>query len=85
MGLIFRKLFFSRFKFARKRGVRESVFVNYLGTDSALNYTEAGYSIDNIFRLFRLEAVAAFQDGEYVDWGIRFGVAAFLEEMFNFE
>ncbi|MEO9806501.1 MAG: DUF5686 and carboxypeptidase regulatory-like domain-containing protein [Reichenbachiella sp.] len=81
----FRKLFFSRFKFARKRGVRESVFVNYLGTNSALNYTEAGYSIDNIFRLFRLEGVAAFQDGEYVDWGIRFGVAAFLEEMFNFD
>lgn len=81
----FRKFFFSRFKFARKRGVKESVFVNYLGTESSLNYTEAGYSIDNIFRLFRLEAVAAFQDGEYVDWGIRFGVAAFLEEMFNFE
>lgn len=81
----FRKLFLSRFKFARKRGVRESVFVNYLGTNSSLNYTELGYSIDNIFRLFRLEGVAAFQDGEYQDWGIRFGVAAFLEEMFNFE
>ncbi|MEP2024704.1 MAG: DUF5686 and carboxypeptidase regulatory-like domain-containing protein [Reichenbachiella sp.] len=80
----FRKLFWSRFKFARKRGVKESVFVNYLGTDSAQNYTEVGYSIDNIFRLFRLEGVAAFQDGEYVDWGIRFGVAAFLDEMFNF-
>lgn len=81
----FRKLLLSRFKFARKRGVRESVFVNYLGTDSSLNYAEVGYSIDNIFRLFRLEAVAAFQDGEYLDWGIRFGVAAFLDDMFNFD
>lgn len=81
----FRKLFFSRFKFARKRGVREGVFVNYLGTESSLNYTEAGYSIDNIFRLFRIEGVAAFQDGAYLDWGIRFGVAAYLEEMFDFE
>ncbi|MEO9966302.1 MAG: DUF5686 and carboxypeptidase regulatory-like domain-containing protein [Reichenbachiella sp.] len=81
----FRKLFFSRFKFARKRGVRESVFVNYLGSESALNYTEAGYSIDNIFRLFRLEGVVAFQDQEYLDWGIRFGVAAFLDDMFNFD
>lgn len=81
----FRKFFFSRFNFARKRGVKESVFANYLGTDSAQNYTELGYSIDNIFRLFRLEGVAAFQDGEYVDWGIRFGVAAFLDDMFNFE
>ncbi|WP_420582036.1 DUF5686 and carboxypeptidase regulatory-like domain-containing protein [Reichenbachiella sp.] len=81
----FRKFFFSRFIFARKRGVKESVFVNYLGTKSSLHYTEAGYSIDNIFRLFRVEAVAAFQDGAYIDWGIRFGVAAFLEEMFNFD
>lgn len=81
----FRKLFWSRFNFARKRGVKESVFANYLGTDASLNYTELGYSIDNIFRLFRLEGVAAFQDGEYQDWGIRFGVAAFLDEMFNFE
>jgi len=59
----FRKFFLSRFKFARKRGIKESVFVNYLGTTSSLNYTEVGYSIDNIFRLFRLEGVAAFQDG----------------------
>ncbi|UXX80003.1 DUF5686 and carboxypeptidase regulatory-like domain-containing protein [Reichenbachiella carrageenanivorans] len=81
----FRKLFLSRFKFARKRGVKESVFVNYLGTESSLNYAEAGYSIDNIFRLFRIEGVAAFQDGVYLDWGIRFGVAAYLEEMFDFE
>ena len=81
----FRKFFLSRFQFARKRGVKESVFANYLGTDSSQNYTELGYSIDNIFRLFRLEGVAAFQDGAYKDWGIRFGVAAFLDEMFNFD
>jgi hypothetical protein len=81
----FRKLFLSRFKFMRKRGIKESVFANYLGTASSNHYSELGYSIDNIFRLFRLEGVASFQDGQYVDWGIRFGIAAFLEDMFNFD
>ncbi len=64
-------------------GIRENVFVNYLGTRSSGNYTEAGYSINGIFRLFRLEAAAAFVDGQYVDWGLRVGISTILSVQFN--
>jgi len=81
----FRKLFLSRFGFVRKRGIRESVIINYLGTSQSKNYTELGYSIDNIFRVFRIETIAVFQEAAYVDWGIRVGIAVNLDEMFDFE
>lgn len=81
----FRKLFLSRFKFIQKRGIKESVFVNYLGTKSSNNYTELGYGIENIFRVFRIEGVVSFQDTEYLDWGIRVGITSNLDKMFNFD
>ncbi|MCB0638470.1 MAG: hypothetical protein KDC54_17695, partial [Lewinella sp.] len=57
-------------------GIKENVFVNYLATPSSQNYTELGYGIDNIFRIFRLEGAVAFQNGRYYDWGIRIGIAS---------
>lgn len=79
----FRKFLVTRFPFVRAMGIRENVFVNYLGTRSSDNYTEAGYSINGIFRLFRLEAAAAFVDGQYVDWGLRVGISTILSVQFN--
>lgn len=77
----FRKFLLSRMKFVQKRGIKESVFANYLGTDSSDHYTELGYSIENIFRIFRIEGVASFQNGEYLDWGIRIGIASNLSNL----
>jgi hypothetical protein len=63
----------------RFAGLKENLFVNYLGTEYSENYTEVGYGIDNIFRIFRIEGIAAFQNGSYVDWGIRIGISTVLD------
>jgi hypothetical protein len=66
-------------------GIRENIFVNYLATPTSSNYTEVGYSIDGIFRLFRLEVAAAFQDGKYLDYGFRIGITTNVRFEFNNE
>ena len=80
----FRKFFFTRLPFIRKKGIRENVFANYLGTPDSHNYTEVGYSLDYILRVFKIEAAASFQDGQYQDFGVRVGIATSLENLFNF-
>ncbi len=71
----FRRFLVTSFPFVRMAGIRENVFVNYLATHHSKNYTELGYSIDGILRIFRLEAITSFQDGRYLDYGFRFGIA----------
>jgi hypothetical protein len=56
-------------------GIRENVFVNYLVTPTSGNYSEIGYSIDGILRIFRLEGAASFHDGKYLDFGVRLGIS----------
>ncbi|MEO1055000.1 MAG: DUF5686 and carboxypeptidase regulatory-like domain-containing protein [Bacteroidota bacterium] len=79
----FRKLLLTRIPVIRLLGLRENVLVNYLATPTSLNYTELGYSIDYIFRIFRIEAVASFQEGQYQDFGVRVGIATNLDNLFN--
>lgn len=79
----FRKFLVTRFPFVRMTGIRENIFVNYLATPSSNNYTEVGYAIDGILRLFRLEAAASFQNGEYKDYGFRIGIASYLTINFS--
>jgi ribosomal protein L19 len=82
----FRKFLFTHIWEVQLLGIKENVFVNYLGTPSSQNYMEVGYSIDNIFRVFRLEFVTSFQDFEYRDFGVRIGIASNLgEDGFIFE
>jgi len=57
-------------------GLKEDLFVNYLHTPTSDNYTEVGYSIDNIFRIFRLEFVTSFRDLKYDDFGVRLSIAS---------
>ncbi len=64
----------------RLLGIKENIFINYLNTDSFKNYAEVGYSIDNIFRLFRLEFVTSWQEWKYRDFGFRIGVATSLSD-----
>lgn len=74
----FRKLLLTRLTKVWLMGIKENLFINYLGTPASSHYTELGYSLDNIFRVFRVEAVMAFQDGRYRDWGLRVGIASNL-------
>jgi hypothetical protein len=81
----FRKLFLTRLGFIQDRGLKEALFVNYLGTNTSENYTEVGYSLNNIYRLFRIETVAAFRNGKYYDWGIRIGISTNLSDLIRFD
>jgi hypothetical protein len=66
----------------RLAGIRENIFLNYLATPTSKNYTEVGYSIDGILRIFRLEAAASFYNGQYQNYGFRIGIATNI--MVNF-
>ncbi len=79
----FRKFLVSNIPYVRLAGIRENVFVNYLAAPTSQNYTEVGYSIDGILRIFRLEAAAAFRDGKYVDYGLRIGIATNISVNFS--
>jgi hypothetical protein len=79
----FRKFMVTRIPLVRLTGIRENIFVNYLATPSSQNYTELGYGIDGILRVFRLEAAAAFQDGRYIDTFFRIGISTSLTAAFS--
>ncbi|PHI21346.1 hypothetical protein CEQ90_02810 [Lewinellaceae bacterium SD302] len=72
----FRKFLLSRIWKLHKAGIREDIFVNYLYTPESDHYTEVGYTIDNIFRIVRVEFVTSFQDFKYRDFGVRLSVAS---------
>jgi hypothetical protein len=69
----FRKFLVTNILMVRMMGIHENIFLNYLATPTSRNYTEVGYSIDGILRIFRLEGAAAFQDGKYVNYGLGLG------------
>ena len=71
----FRKLLLTRIFEIRLLGLKENVLVNHLKTSTSPHYTEVGYSLDNILRFFRVEAIASFQDGTYQDFGVRIGIS----------
>lgn len=72
----FRKFLITNIPLVRMAGIHENVFVNYLATPTSQNYTEVGYTIDGILRIFRLEGAAAFQDGKYLNYGFRIGITS---------
>ncbi len=74
----FRKFIITQLPAVWMLGMRENLFVNYLNTPTSQNYFEVGYSLDKIFRFFRLEAVASFQDGKYKDFGVLIGISTEL-------
>ena len=79
----FRKFLFTRIPEVWLVGIKENLFINYLATPKSENYTELGYSLDNIFRFFRVEAAVSFQNGKYQDFGVLIGVASNLDDIFN--
>lgn len=79
----FRKLLVSSNYKLHLLGIRESVFINYLGTSTSQNYVELGYAVNGILRLFRVEIAAAFQNGAYQSYGFRIGIASTLMARFS--
>jgi hypothetical protein len=70
----FRRFLVTSIPKVRLMGIRENFFLNYLATPTSKNYTELGYSIDGILRIFRLEGAASFENGKFVDYGFRLGI-----------
>ena len=79
----FRKFLLTRIPFIRLMGVQENFFVSYLGTPASKNYTEVGYGLDGILRLFRLEGAVSMSSGEYQNYGFRIGISSILSVNFN--
>ena len=72
----FRKLALTHIPAIRLMGIKENLFVNYLATPTSDNYMEVGYTLDNVFRIFRLELVQSFQDWKAKDFGVRIGISS---------
>ena len=72
----FRKFLFTRIWKLHLMGLKEDLFVNYLYTPTSENYTEVGYSVDNILRFLRVEFVTGFRDFKYDDFGVRISIAS---------
>lgn len=77
----FRKFLLTQIWQLHLAGLKEDLFVNYLYTPTSDNYTEVGYSIDNIFRILRVEFVTAFRDFKYHDFGIRVSVSSTIGQI----
>ncbi|QCR21534.1 DUF5686 and carboxypeptidase regulatory-like domain-containing protein [Pontibacter sp. SGAir0037] len=79
----FRRFLLTQLPEVRFAGLKENIFVNYLKTSTSPHYYELGYSLDNVFRVFRVEAAASFQDRSFKEFGFRVGVATFLKVSTN--
>lgn len=64
-------------------GLKENLFINHLATPKSERYTELGYSLDNVLRVFRVEAAVAFRGEKYYDFGVLIGIASNLEDLFD--
>jgi hypothetical protein len=78
-----RKFLITRIAYVRLAGITENIFVNYLASPTSSNYTELGYGLDGILRVFRLEFAASFQNGNYTASGFRIGIASNLSVNFD--
>ena len=79
----FRKFLLSSIPKLRLLGVQENIFGAVLTTPESGTYNEVGYSIDGILRIFRIEAAASFQNGNYNNYGFRIGIASSITTSFG--
>lgn len=71
----FRKFLITQLPMLRFSGIKENIFVNYLKTPHSPHFYELGYTIDNLFRVFRLEIAASFEDARFKEIAPRIGIA----------
>lgn len=81
----FRKFLITRIPKFRMLGLSENIFYNGLSTKKIGTYNEVGYSIDGIFRLFRLEGAVSFLNTDVAnfDYGFRIGISTLVMVNFN--
>lgn len=72
----FRKFAWTRIPELWMIGLKENLIAGYLGTPDGGHFLELGYGIDHIFKIFRIEFVAGFDDFQYENFGIRIGIAS---------
>lgn len=75
----FRKFLFTQLGLVRLSGIKENLFVNYLKTQTSPHYTEIGYTIDQVFRIVRIEFVQSFNGATPHQFGVRIGVSSLFE------
>ncbi|MHC2990135.1 membrane receptor RagA [Pontibacter sp. HJ8] len=75
----FRKFLLTHIPEVRFAGLKENVFFNYLKTQQSPHYYEVGYSLDNVFRVLRIEAAASFSDRNFQELGFRIGIATIFK------
>lgn len=68
-----RRFLLTQLSVVRLTPLKESLQVHYLTTPASGQYTELGYGIDGIFRLFRVEVIGQFKDWNYTKTGFRIG------------
>ena len=73
----FRQLLLTQITLARLVGLKENLFIHYLGTPASKNYTEVGYGLDGlipqVLPFFRVEIISQWQDATYQGLGFRLG------------
>lgn len=79
----FRRLLLTQMPSIRRTGIRENVIFNTLLAPTADTYMEAGYAINYLFRIFRVEVITQWQDFTYRDLGIRVGLATDFQSIFR--
>ena len=75
----FRKFLLTQLPLVRSTGIRENVFFNYLKTQHSPHIYEVGYSLDNVFRIMRVEAAAMFNNGKFQEVGLRIGFSSLFQ------
>lgn len=78
LDLKMNRFVFSSIPALRKTGLTEHILFNHLVTPHVDHYTELGYSVGNIFRLFRIDVTAGLLDGKYHDFRIQLGITSNL-------
>jgi hypothetical protein len=79
----FRKFLLTRIPKLRMLGIQENIFFNYLTTPAASNYYEAGFGLDGILRVFRIEAAIAGRNDYHSGLGFRIGISGNLSVNFS--
>ncbi len=79
----FRQFLLTNIRILRLTGVKENININHLLTPSVNNYTELSYSIDNLFRFFRIDVTQAFLDGKPADFRVQLGITTDLVSFGN--
>jgi hypothetical protein len=80
----FRKFLLTYLPKARMLGLSENVFVNHLATRH-VQYSEVGYAIEGIARIFRVEGAMGFENTDFKNaaFGFRIGIASSIVVNFN--